>query len=164
MPGCMLWNEQLIDSMFNEEVALLIMSITLPSQPQDDRLVWREEGIGMFNVRSRYRLLLPTTNVEPKRRKLFRQLWEVNSPKKFRIIVWKMCMSFIPFKSILHYKRTENDASCPRCQFYVKDVNHAFRFCSFANEAWVALGYIGLGQVTHMGFQEWLSWLFDTYQ
>lgn len=67
LPGSMLWDEDLIDSVFHAKEVLLIKSISLSFHSQEDCLIWKGEHLGVFTIRSGYCLLLPTPTIESMR-------------------------------------------------------------------------------------------------
>lgn len=89
----MLWDEDLIDSVFQVDEARLFKSILLSSHPQKDCLVWGGEHSSVFTIRSGYRLLLPTPNIASMESKLFKQIWAINSPQKSVLLSGKFVSS-----------------------------------------------------------------------
>lgn len=63
-------------------------------------------------MRSGYKLLLPTLNVNPLYRQLFKKLWVVNYPSKIRFALWKCVRTFIPTKACLFSRRIALDSQC----------------------------------------------------
>ncbi|XP_012435476.1 uncharacterized protein LOC105762113 [Gossypium raimondii] len=141
MPNMRVWNEPLIDSIFSPEEAFLIRNIPLSSFPQENRVVWGGEGLGIYIVRSGYRLLLQTPNFTIREHTLFKQIWGLSCPPKIKIALWKFVNAYVPTKSSLYDKRIASDPTCPRCHLDVENVNHVFRLCVFARDVWVALEY-----------------------
>lgn len=49
-----MWNKQMIDDLFTETEAELILKIPLSLHSHDDRLIWHYDKKGIFNVKSAY--------------------------------------------------------------------------------------------------------------
>ncbi|KAL4280426.1 hypothetical protein GQ457_03G011070 [Hibiscus cannabinus] len=62
--------------------AASILSINLPQSQLDDKLTSRGEKSRIYTVRSGYRLLLPQSQVDPRRKKLFKTIWNLDYPSK----------------------------------------------------------------------------------
>ncbi|KAL4360797.1 hypothetical protein GQ457_04G002610 [Hibiscus cannabinus] len=120
------------------------------------------EHSGLYSVRSGYRLLMGSILVPPDDKKLFRTLWTIDCPPKFKIQVWKFIWNYAPTKSTLFTKRLTSDSLCPLCISAMEDITHALIDCPLASSIWSYLGYNWPIAVHHGAFKEWLSWLFTT--
>ncbi|MBA0755455.1 hypothetical protein Gogos_020301, partial [Gossypium gossypioides] len=78
-----------------------------------DMVVWGEEPLGEYTVRSGYR---------------------VNLPEKIKITVWRIFNNLILNFHNLYNKRLVGSAVCPKCARGVENLEHDFRDCPFVAE------------------------------
>ncbi|KAL4354038.1 hypothetical protein GQ457_06G007780 [Hibiscus cannabinus] len=159
IPGTATWNSELLEEIFSRAEMECILSIPLSRYSQADCLVWSGEHSVLYSVRSGYRLLMGSILVPSDDKKLFRTLWTIDCPPKFKIQVWKFIWNYAPTKSTLFTKRLTSDSLCPLCISAMEDITHALIDCPLASSIWSYLGYNWPIAVHHGGFKEWLSWL-----
>lgn len=70
--------------------AELILRVPLEEEAHDDKLAWHGELLGVFLVRSSYKLLqseidtLPLNNLQTEARNYYKKLWSLNLPTKVK--------------------------------------------------------------------------------
>lgn len=106
-----IWKENVILATFNKEEARRILSIPLAGNGPTDKLRWHFEKSSDYTVRIGYRLLLRGflksnsdlyKNIKPKRRLLYKHLWETKVPEKMKITTWGLINNYVPTRHNLH--------------------------------------------------------------
>ncbi|KAA3455702.1 reverse transcriptase [Gossypium australe] len=155
------WNKDLVTNTFPEDVADLILRIPLSIEPHDDFLAWSGEPLGVFSVRSSYKLLQnwdPTAYaLHDNYRDFYRKLWRVEIPTKIKIFTWKISWNYIASKVNLHARRLGNNNVCPQCCRGEETLNHLFRECFVSVEIWRALPDMNLTSFSNLEFSRWLT-------
>jgi hypothetical protein len=86
------WNEQMVNQIFWPIDAEMILKIQLPTREAEDFLAWHPDRLGIFSVRSAYKLGLSLANVdssssssEIETSKAWNLIWKCNIPQKVKI-------------------------------------------------------------------------------
>ncbi|CAH9070740.1 unnamed protein product [Cuscuta epithymum] len=151
------WNIRHINSIFNEEEALLIRSIPLSLNPLEDRYRWSEDAKGQYIVRSCYRKLVG--NVQPRGWVGWTAVWRFRVPPKVKVFIWQLVSGILPMAEFLKRRHIPITGSCPICSRGEESTNHLFLECQTSKEVWKAACYISLLQVSP--FEEWLQQVFS---
>lgn len=81
---------------------------------------------------------------------------------KWKLFLWKIWHNGIATKANLHLREITNSSECPICLHDQEDVNHLFRFCPLALEAWdQGTLRVHINNMVHMSFTDWLSYWVD---
>lgn len=99
------WNTHLIDFCFYLPEAQYIKSLPLCSTPQPDILIWPNEKLGHYSVKSGYKALTELSlsdsvrTEQPKAQKTFwRSIWKLKVLGKIKHFMWKSCTNSLPIK------------------------------------------------------------------
>ncbi|GMI83381.1 hypothetical protein HRI_002007400 [Hibiscus trionum] len=153
-----MWDENLVNSVFNQRDADAILSITLPYSKEDDFQIWAEEPSGIYTVRSGYKKLLTQDNNNTAEY-IFKAIWQVPCPSKIKICVWKFIHGFLPTRQNLCFRKITQNASCLRCNTSIESTEHIIRDCQFAYDIWRNLGITWPTHLNTVNFKEWLTWI-----
>lgn len=126
------WNCGLINSLFEADKAACIKGIPLLTVPQEDCLLWGER-LGIYTVRSGYRLLLQSSTHTRIEHAIFKQVWNVNCLPKIKIIVWKFVCGFVATRECLYSRRIAHSPLCPNSNTKRESVNHVLHLCVFVH-------------------------------
>ncbi|KAA3465749.1 reverse transcriptase [Gossypium australe] len=155
------WNKELIVNTFPADVAELILRIPLSMEPHEEFLAWSGEPMGVFSVRSSYKLLQrldPTAYALHNIYKdFYRRLWQIEIPSKMKIFIWKISWNYIASKVNMYNRRLVNNILCPRCGGDDEMLNHLFRECPVSAEIWRMLPEVNLTGFTNNEFSDWLT-------
>ena len=126
------WNTHLIDHHFYPPDAKLIKSLLLCSIPQSDMLIWPKKKIGIYSVKSGYKLLCEWQNEELNQPHIFDTeksfwscIWKIKVPRKIKHFIWKACSNSLPTKENLMIRKILQDLVCQRCLNGSKHVVHS---------------------------------------
>jgi hypothetical protein len=105
LDGAKLWDTHRISNLFTHDVAaeILMVPMSLLREVKEDRLVWKEEKDGEYQVRSGYRFLM-TEKEEGRRRGTagnWRSIWQIRAPPKAKHILWRICRDCLPTRTQL---------------------------------------------------------------
>jgi hypothetical protein len=105
LDGAKLWDTHRISNLFTHDVAaeILMVPMSLLREVKEDRLVWKEEKDGEYQVRSGYRFLM-TEKEEGRRRGTagnWRSIWQIRAPPKAKHILWRICRDCLPTQTQL---------------------------------------------------------------
>ncbi|KAL3839206.1 hypothetical protein ACJIZ3_023797 [Penstemon smallii] len=146
---CGSWNRQLVESIFSEEEAQLILSIPLGSTVGEDRILWHFERSGLFSVKSAYRLIRDISRMDLEARtggpstrmaRDWNWIWKLAAPPKVRLFLWNCCSGTLPVCEKLKQRRVPIEAFCPRCDHEIESILHCLLRCSYARQIWALSG------------------------
>ncbi|XP_074342398.1 uncharacterized protein LOC141679917 [Apium graveolens] len=158
------WDTELINDMFTERDANLILSIPL-QRAEEDSWYWRREKMGQYSVRSAYAALNESREVThaSDNSGFWRKIWNLKIPLKVKHFLWRALTGCLPTKEQLLSRRVAVIEQCPVCNLESDTVSHILITCPFAKLCWTKVGC----QIdTHMNqsFQEWLSGAVQKYK
>lgn len=136
------WDEGLIRQIFYPPYVDEILKIKLPESPTDDFLAWHPERLGVFTVRSAYKLGLAEEHRANEAgacssngngdRVLWKNIWSAQVPQKVCIFAWRLAVERLPTQ---HNKQKRNivpSARCEVCGAPREDGFHATVVCTKA--------------------------------
>ncbi|KAA3462404.1 reverse transcriptase [Gossypium australe] len=144
-----------------------ILRIPLAREEHADMIVWCGEHSGKFIVRSAYKLLQTQTSttsstyMQNTTKPFYKQFWELQIPKKIKILVWKVSWNYIPTMANLYQIRVAPNDKCPRCRLCIESLWHIFVECLVSVELWKNLNFNLISQSEPLDFIEWLTWIFS---
>lgn len=153
------WKAELVNNTFLMEDASCILRIPLAMNGPDDMLVWHEEHLEVYSVRSAYKLLQlmqrdPTAyTLQTIYKKFYKLLWSQKLPFKILITVWKLSWNYIPHLVNLQYHRLVTATCSPRCTQAAESIDHIFRACRISRVTWLVLNLSHLfNNTAYLGF------------
>ncbi|MFQ6624346.1 hypothetical protein Gotur_004245 [Gossypium turneri] len=161
-----IWKEDVVNHTFLKHEARRILSIPFARNGHVNRLRWCLEKSCEYTVRNGYRLLLkgfPGTasnlysEIDPKKRQLYRQMWQIKVPEKMKIITWRLIHNYVPTRSNLQHKRLVADAACYWCGLEAETSLHVCPDCPYAALVWEQLGVRWDLSSNGQPFGHWLS-------
>ena len=124
-PNTGLWDEDLINVIFDPVDARSIMQIPLSLHAFDDFIAWHPKRNGIFTVRSAYKVQWersfrahanrterPAGSHNPE---IWSKLRKLKIPRKVHFFVWMILHGIIPLKSTLTNRHIGNDGACSIC-------------------------------------------------
>lgn len=122
-----LWNRELIFEWFNHEVANQILRVPLSRNKPRGRLIWTDNEIGVFTVRSAYykaqERLTRGRRVDDAARQIWHLVWKAQMAPKNKIFMLRSGLSM--------------DATCCVCSHVSEDLFQVFFLCTFSNKVWM---------------------------
>ncbi|KAG6713712.1 hypothetical protein I3842_05G167400 [Carya illinoinensis] len=130
------WKTNLKMEVFSSEEAQLICSIPISSRDVDDKLIWAKSTKGVFSVKSACFLdcsltkqyVGETSNGETVD-VIWRKIWHLKVPGKFKQFIWKTLNDILPTKQLLRKKQIMDDGLCPICQHSKEPIIHVLWTC-----------------------------------
>ncbi|CAN1772638.1 Transcription factor MYC2 [Linum perenne] len=163
MPELLEWDEELVENIFNERDASIILSTPLPRRRRADELVWHFSRDGGYTVRSAYRLTMDRSLAHSQLTLPgeWTRLWKVQVPPRNKHFIWRLSRDAVPTKENLHYRRIFVPRECGLCGLADETAGHLFIHCPIAQECWRVAGVLqavmsGLTNVDSFG-----GWLFE---
>ena len=137
------WNTYLIDLCFYLPEAQYIKSLPFCSTPQSDILIWPNEKLGYYSVKSGYKALTKLSLLDSVRteqseaqKTFWRSIWKLKVSGKIKHFMWNSCTNSLPTKENL-LKHTILQESV--CQIYDKELEsvlHALWRCEKVQRVW----------------------------
>ncbi|CAN1779651.1 Putative ribonuclease H protein At1g65750 [Linum perenne] len=140
IPGLLEWDQEIIESLFEQRDAEEIVSVPLGVGGLADKLIWHYDQKGNYSVRSTHRVL---TNYMFPRAHLavagaWSQVWSLQTPPRITTFVWRLARSVLPSRAVLRGRHIAVPAACGVCASGLEDYNHLFFDCQFAEDCWLA--------------------------
>lgn len=126
------WDVDIIQEIFTDRDAKLILSIPLLATNKDDKLIWAMEENCRFTVKSCYRAI--TQNLPREEMKTWAKVWKLNLPPKVKVFFWQLCTNCLPTAIALSQKRVNFPQICQVCQDGDEDLKHVFMICVQARQ------------------------------
>ncbi|CAN1129424.1 Putative ribonuclease H protein At1g65750 [Linum perenne] len=144
IPGLLEWDQEIIESLFEQRDAKEIVSVPLGIGGLADKLIWHYDQKGNYSVRSAYRVL---TNFMYLRADLdvvgaWSQVWSFQTPPRIKTFVWRLARSVLPSRAVLRGRHIAVLAACGVCASGSEDYNHLFFYCHFAEDCWLDAGLV----------------------
>ncbi|KAL4346325.1 hypothetical protein GQ457_17G004530 [Hibiscus cannabinus] len=142
------WREDLLHSLFPDEVVKTIVYIPVGNSHVKDELIWENSKDGNYSIRTGYYLPFKNRNSTQNAcssndlsndKSLWKSIWNLKVPSKIKFFIWKACLDIVPTKGNL-FKRFHGQfgggPSCPRCGECFESMEHTLFFCPFALTVW----------------------------
>jgi hypothetical protein len=143
------WNEQRLGQFFHEDDVVEILKIKASSRSEGDFIAWYPEKLGIFTVKSAYRLGLSKQLQQQDRgassarpdgaRPAWRTIWKCPVPPKVKILVWKICSNAIATQQSMLRRHMTTHGTCTICGMEEEDTFHVFMRCPHARQLWLAM-------------------------
>ena len=121
LPG-RIWDIPQLKNLIPDHIVDSILSIPIPEQGTQDKLIWGLTPKGVFSTRTTGWLAQGLLNhgIEPSK---FARIWNIDLPPKIKHFLWKACVNGLATKVRLNQSRIRFRLSCDLCD--------AQRYCSF---------------------------------
>ncbi|OMO88292.1 reverse transcriptase [Corchorus capsularis] len=134
------WNIDMVLNTFEKEDAWRILSLAIPRQPVPDRLIWNDNKLGCFSVRSAYymarRLLGRDVMPIGSRLPIWKYIWSASVPPKIKYFAWRLVWNILPAKNILRHRGLDVSDNCEVCVEVETSIYHVFFGCRFSELVW----------------------------
>ncbi|KAL3820475.1 hypothetical protein ACJIZ3_006380 [Penstemon smallii] len=143
------WNRNLIEDIFVNEEAQLILSIPLSGGNHPDRIIWHFDRSGAFTVRSAYKLCrhlkeleLESSTGSSSVRSQFNwlRIWSLKTAPKVKHFIWSCCRNSLPVRTALRERKLIEEANCIRCEEEMESTMHCIVNCNYARQCWALSG------------------------
>jgi len=133
-----------------EEQFLQILINRSPTKGNPDMWKWKEEGEGIYTVRSAYNRLQGTHDGGENR--VFEILWKMRVPPKVQVLGWRLFLDKLPTKTKLLARGTYLQHSlCEFCLECEETIEHLFISCKESQKVWnMCYKWLGLSTVSHI--------------
>ncbi|KAE8797725.1 NAC domain-containing protein 78 [Hordeum vulgare] len=140
------WDTDLVNELFTEEDARIILSI--PVKPDmEDFPTWHYDKRGNFSVKSAYQLGVSIKESEGQRdaepssgqgrvMANWQHIWKLNLPGNVRMFLWRLAHNSLPTRVNIRRKHAELDTLCPMCSRLDEDGGHLFLKCKLVKAVW----------------------------
>jgi hypothetical protein len=140
---------QRLQQYFREEEVTEILKIRTSSRSEEDFISWHLEKLGIFTVKSAYRLGLnkqmqqrdrgaPSTQQDG-RRLIWKKVWKCPVPPKVKLLAWKICCNALATQMNMYRRQMVTVSTCRICGCEDEDTFHAFLRCPHALQLWLAM-------------------------
>jgi hypothetical protein len=141
------WDVELVTETFVDEDVKSILSI--PVHPElDDVVAWHDDSRSLFSVRSAYkvqkehekrssrRAVQTTSSGSDMDRDLWKSLWKLDCPGKFKHFLWRFAHNSLTLRMGLERRGMELDTKCVMCGRLNEDGCHLFFRCKHVVPVW----------------------------
>lgn len=98
-------------------------------------------------------------------KKLWKDIWALNSPNKVKHFIWRTCRNELPTKENLVHRTVINDPICDRNLVTLKTILHSLWSCFNLDIMWENSEFKGLRWSSHfLDFKELMAWLIASDQ
>ncbi|CAN1164931.1 Uncharacterized mitochondrial protein AtMg00310 [Linum perenne] len=134
------WNTTLLNSIFDDFTSQQILSIPLPLEAIDDKIIWQYAPSGAYTVHSGYELargkfstdlIYQPTSLYDKH--FWNLVWSLPVQPKLKIFLWKIFKGILPTRGNLA-KRFTLVTDCPVCLEEEESSEHLFMRCILAKK------------------------------
>ena len=108
-----------------------------------DVLVWKENKVNKFLVRTAYRIALCLKNPSyaehssvQRHGTTWGKIWWLNVPPNVWTFLWRACSNCLPTRDNLCKRRVKVTARCEICQQHRETVSHVLWECAFKRNVW----------------------------
>ena len=147
--------------------AELALRIPLPRSQTEDVLFWPFTTDGQYNCKSGYKFLKGLeenfdvgTHTEVDR-KLWKKVWSLEVPNKYKNLLWHACRNSLPSKQNLVRRTIIQTSTCDRCSLQAKDSLHALWSCMVLNKVWDGDSWSFHSNIQFTDFKELCSWILE---
>ena len=151
------WKQDMIEEIFQSEVASMIMAIPLSKNSVPDKLIWGESVIGNFSVKLAYFKVREYLGKEidsfEDRTLLWKAIWRAKVIPKVSMFAWRLVHNIIPSVGNLRRRGIQIDDRCCICGEFGETVVHVMLKCRFCKEVW-AMVYPKLNEIVNLNL-EW---------
>ncbi|KAK6138023.1 hypothetical protein DH2020_028219 [Rehmannia glutinosa] len=144
------WKSTLINDLFPEEKAKLILSISLNTVVSPDRWYWFHSKNGKFSVKSAYHLIMDNPNDFAEATEfgssssghspIWKKLWSLKIPSRIIHFGWKLLSRTLPCPENLVRRHLSHPGLCPFCGSNDLSSAHTFFNCPIVAHVWALAG------------------------
>lgn len=117
------WDRSKLQEVFTQVDIDVIINISLCNRRQPDFWAWHHDKMGVFTVRSAYRMLITRRvlleNAARSNRRDEEKEWsslcQVKVPSKFRVFLWRLTRHSLPSVDVLHHRNMADHSRCALC-------------------------------------------------
>lgn len=116
------WLEQVVEDLFNDAEAEIILQLPLSYHTTIDRLIWHFDNKGIYTVKSGYYVAHMTENLEKHAsssagmsntgKLLWNKVWKARVPPKVRVFMWRLLRGNLPTRAAIAKKIFIFETSC----------------------------------------------------
>jgi hypothetical protein len=136
-------NVHLLNQVLVLEEVEVIQSIPINNTNQEDTLIWKETGTGLFSVNSAYHLQKSIVMDQMAEGSscnqvsdIWRYIWSLNIPNGDKNFFWRPCNDSLLTRDYLCRRKVINDPRCPICENEVETTFHILWQCQSAKDVW----------------------------
>ncbi|KAG2327641.1 hypothetical protein Bca52824_010369 [Brassica carinata] len=142
------WNTYKLYELFiPSDVKILLRN--QPTVSTHDSWVWKFTRSGLYTVNTGYDLafhvnkkeLLQCHTEKPSLNPLKAQVWQVQTPSKLKVFLWKALSGALPVFDALRDPGMKCEMICQTCGMDGESVNHVLFSCSLARQVWALSGF-----------------------
>ncbi|XP_038970577.1 uncharacterized protein LOC120104120 [Phoenix dactylifera] len=126
------WRAGLIREVLGEQLAELVLALSVPAREEPDRLVWMPSG----QTRVRARDLHVLCSREPARQIEGGWIWRMRVHPRVALFIWKVAWGCLPTRSMLARRGVRVTQFCQVCMEIEETIDHAPLQCPRAREIW----------------------------
>uniref|UniRef100_A0A803P438 CCHC-type domain-containing protein n=1 Tax=Cannabis sativa TaxID=3483 RepID=A0A803P438_CANSA len=126
------WNEGLIRSCFEEDVAKAILNVK-PLREGKDQLFWKAAKSGNFSVKSAYWIHQHERFNESN--SLWNKIWKIKLHPRLQLLMWKVLNDCVPTFGRLRFLNIQ-DRTCVFCKEETEDLMHIITRCNIMRGLW----------------------------
>uniref|UniRef100_A0A8R7TSY5 Reverse transcriptase zinc-binding domain-containing protein n=1 Tax=Triticum urartu TaxID=4572 RepID=A0A8R7TSY5_TRIUA len=138
------WKEDYITRIFTHEDANVILSIRLPNMMMRIILLGSPKKIGIFSVRSAYRLamnekdsvVIGSSHNTQGDHSIWNNIWKTNVPQKVRIFTWRLATESLAVQTNRFRRIPGLTPICNVCGAEDETGFHMAHRCTFARALW----------------------------
>ena len=119
------WKADMVKQMFHSFDAEEICRIKLPSRKTEDCIAWHMEKLGIFSVKSAYRLATQiserdnppssSSSNSSDNRSIWNLIWQAQVPPKVNITGWRIATESLATRENKQHRTLEKMATCMIC-------------------------------------------------
>ncbi|XP_075645735.1 uncharacterized protein LOC142616862 [Castanea sativa] len=163
------WDAEILKGVLIPAEAELAQRIPLPHRQTEDVLYWPFTANGQYTCKSGYKFLkdleenLGDGNHSKEDKTLWKGIWSMEIPNKYKNLLWRACRNSLPTKQNLVRRTITQNPSCDRCSLQAEDTAedtlHALWSCTSLNEVWVGDRWNFRSRLRFADFKELCKWV-----
>ena len=130
----------MIKEIFDSDSADAILTIPIPSNPRQDKMIWLPNLKGNFSVKSVHKVAYHNVNNNDQAQSHWKKLWKAKLPERLKMLLWRIDANAMPNKVNLQRRIQHTNTSCSLCNSNEETNIHLFFLCPFAKALWTTVG------------------------
>lgn len=157
------WDRDIVEQIFVPDDVNCILQIPIINKNMEDDWFWYPSANGIFSVKSCYKVML---NLKIQRddslnkflplQPLWKRLWKLSVPNKYKIFLWRLCHNIIPTVLALNSRGLQIQDSCFMCKYANESAAHVFMDCDEIAAVWGTSPFQFNLDSTDLCISEWL--------
>ena len=131
----------MIKEIFDSDSADAILTIPIPSNPKQDKMIWLPNLKGNFSVKSVHKVAYHNVNNNDQAQSHWKKLWKAKLPERLKMLLWRIGANAMPNKVNLQRRIQHTNTSCSLCNSNEETNIHLFFLCPFAKALWTTVGW-----------------------